>query len=88
MASYGRHSIDDDDIASVVKVMKEGLLTQGSEVTAFETTLAGIVGAKYAVSCSSGTAALHLAGMAINLDKTDTVVVQPTRLSHPQMPCD
>ena len=75
MASYGHHSIDDDDIAAVVKVMKEGLLTQGSEVTAFETTLAGIVGAKYAVSCSSGTAALHLAGMAINLDKTDTVVV-------------
>ena len=55
--------------------MREGLLTQGSEVAAFEKVLANTVEAKYAVSCSSGTAALHLASMAINLGDGDAVVI-------------
>ena len=70
---YGRQCIDDDDIATVVDVLKSDWLTTGPAVEAFEAELAARVGAKYAVSCSSGTAALHLAALALALGDGDRV---------------
>ena len=72
---YGRHLIEDDDIEAVVSVLRGDWLTQGPVVEAFESALADAVGAKYAVSCSSGTAALHLAAMAAGIGPGDAVVV-------------
>lgn len=60
---YGRHSIDEDDVATVVATLKSGWLTTGPAVTAFEEAFAGKVGARFAVACSSGTAGLHLAAL-------------------------
>lgn len=72
---YGRQKIDEDDIAAVVAVLRGDWLTGGPSVGAFEKSLASYVGAKYSVSCSSGTAALHLAALALGLGPGDAVVV-------------
>ncbi len=56
---YGRQSVDDDDIAAVVQVLKGDWLTRGPAVEAFEAALAERVEARHAIAFSSGTAALH-----------------------------
>ena len=71
---YGRQSIDDDDIAAVVAVLRGDWLTQGPEVEAFESDLAAAVGAPFAVAFSSGTAALHGAVFAAGLGRGDELV--------------
>ena len=73
--SYGRHHIDEQDISEVVNVLKSDWLTTGEVVNKFEKAFAKRVGAKYAVSCSSGTAALHLASLALNLTSNDNVII-------------
>jgi len=70
---YGRHYIDEDDIQQVVDVLRHGMLTQGPKVLEFENIIASYTGAKYAVAVSSGTAALHLASLALNLGEGDKV---------------
>ncbi|HVV36066.1 MAG TPA: UDP-4-amino-4,6-dideoxy-N-acetyl-beta-L-altrosamine transaminase [Acidimicrobiales bacterium] len=77
MIPYGRQSIDDDDIAAVVAVLKGDWLTQGPAVAAFEDALAETVGARHAVAFSNGTAALHGAVAAGGLGPGDTVATSP-----------
>ena len=72
---YGRHSIDEDDVAAVVATLKSGWLTTGPAVTAFEEAFAEKVGARFAVACSSGTAGLHLAALALGLGEGAAAVV-------------
>jgi UDP-4-amino-4,6-dideoxy-N-acetyl-beta-L-altrosamine transaminase len=72
---YGRHSIDDDDIAAVVKVLKSGALTAGPEVEKFEQAFAKKIGANHAVVCANGTAALHMAVMAAGIKDGDVAIV-------------
>ncbi len=72
---YGRHLVEDDDVAAVVAALKSGWLTTGPAVQAFEAALASRVGAAHAVSCSSGTAALHLTALALGLGPGDRVIV-------------
>lgn len=74
---YGKHFLDEDDIASVVDVLRNGALTQGPKVEAFENQVAQYVGAKYAVAVSNGTAALHIACLAANLNEESVVVTSP-----------
>ncbi len=75
MLPYGRQSISDDDIKAVVDVLRGDYLTTGPSVGIFETALAEIVGARHAIACSNGTAALHLASLAIGLRPGDQVIV-------------
>ena len=72
---YGRHCIDDDDVAAVTAVLKSDWLTTGPVVDDFESAFAEKVGARYAVSCSSGTAGLHLAALALGLGPGDEAIV-------------
>lgn len=72
---YGRHTIDDDDIAAVVDVLKNGMLTCGPQVEKFESTFAQYIGAQHAVVCSNGTAALHMAAIETGLKVGDTAIV-------------
>lgn len=72
---YGRHAIDEDDIAAVRAVLCGDWLTTGPAVRRFETALAGRTGAAQAVSCANGTAALHLACLALDLRPGDSVIV-------------
>ncbi|NUM25117.1 MAG: UDP-4-amino-4,6-dideoxy-N-acetyl-beta-L-altrosamine transaminase [Candidatus Buchananbacteria bacterium] len=77
MIPYGRQTIDEKDIAAVVKVLKSDWLTQGPKVLEFETALAKYCGAKYAVVASNGTAALLLAYLAGGIKKGDEVITTP-----------
>jgi UDP-4-amino-4,6-dideoxy-N-acetyl-beta-L-altrosamine transaminase len=72
---YGRHRIEDDDVAAVAEVLKGEFLTTGPTVEAFEDAFALKTGARFAVACSSGTAALHLAALALDLKPGDSIVV-------------
>lgn len=72
---YGRQCIEDDDIAAVEEVLRGDWLTTGPTVKAFEDKLCAITGAQYAVACANGTAALHLAALALSLTDGDDVVV-------------
>ena len=74
---YGKHYIDEDDISSVVEVLRYGMLTQGPKISEFESKIANYVGAKYAVAVANGTAALHLSCMALGLGKGDKVITSP-----------
>lgn len=74
---YGRQSIDEDDIAAVVEVLRGDWLTQGPTVERFEDAIAEYVGAKYAVAFSSGTAALHGAAFAAGWGSGDVVYTSP-----------
>jgi UDP-4-amino-4,6-dideoxy-N-acetyl-beta-L-altrosamine transaminase len=73
MVSYGRQSINQDDINAVVDVLKSDFLTQGPKVSEFEDDLANYCGSNYAKVASNGTAALHLAYLAIGLSSGDIV---------------
>ena len=75
--AYGRHCIEDDDIESVVKVLKSDYLSGGPVLEEFESEFAKKLGVRFAVACSSGTAGLHMASLAMGL-KMDCKVVVPT----------
>lgn len=77
MIYYGKQSINQDDIDSVVHVLKSDFLTQGNKVTEFENDLANYCKVKYAKSVCNGTAALHLAYLALDLKKGDIVWTTP-----------
>jgi perosamine synthetase len=72
---YGRQQIDDDDIAAVVETLRSDWLTTGPQVDAFERAFAAAVGAQHAVAVSNGTAALHAAIFALNIQPGDEVIV-------------
>ena len=72
---YGSHYIDKQDIKNVTETLKSDFLTQGDKVKKFEKNLAGFLNAKYAISCSSGTAAIHIAMKALNLNSNSTVIM-------------
>ncbi|WP_432738071.1 UDP-4-amino-4,6-dideoxy-N-acetyl-beta-L-altrosamine transaminase [Maridesulfovibrio sp. FT414] len=77
MIPYGRHIIDDEDIAEVVKVLKSDWLTTGPAVKQFENAVAAYTGAKEAVAVSNGTAALHAVMHALGIKEGDEVIVPP-----------
>lgn len=71
---YGKQWIDDADIAAVSDALRGEFLTTGPMVERFEKAFARQVGAREAVVCANGTAALHLAAMALGLGPGDTVL--------------
>lgn len=74
---YGRQSLDDGDIQAVVDVLKSDWLTTGPKVDEFEERFAAWVGARDAISFSSGTAALHGAAFAAGLGPGDEAITTP-----------
>ncbi len=74
---YGRQDIDEADIEAVLEALRSDWLTQGPAVGAFETALSGKLGAEYACVVSSGTAALHLLGLAMGWQSGDIVITSP-----------
>ena len=73
---YGHQFIDDADIQAVVDVMRQDL-TCGPKIKELEEKLCRITGAKYAVVCSNGTAALHIAALAAGVGEGDEVITTP-----------
>jgi dTDP-4-amino-4,6-dideoxygalactose transaminase len=72
---YGRQYIDSNDIKLVSKALKEDLITTGYYVKKLENKISKFLKVKHVASCSSGTSALHLAFMAINLKKNDVIIM-------------
>ena len=74
---YGRQSLDDADVEAVVEVLKSDWLTTGPKIGEFEERFAAWIGARHAVSFSSGTAALHGAAFAAGLGPGDEAITTP-----------
>ena len=74
---YGHQYLDQADYDAVVDVLKSDYITCGPMVSKLEEKLCEITGAKYAVAVSNGTAALHLACMAIDIKEGDEVITTP-----------
>ncbi|MCZ8312850.1 MAG: UDP-4-amino-4,6-dideoxy-N-acetyl-beta-L-altrosamine transaminase [Magnetospirillum sp.] len=72
---YARQSIDDTDIAAVTAALRSDYLTTGPMVEVFERAFSLATGAGHSVACNSGTAALHLAVLALDLAPGDAVIV-------------
>ena len=72
MIPYGRQSIGRAEIAAVSAILESDYLTQGPLIDQFEAALCQATGSPYAVVCSSGTAALHLAALAIKTQSGKT----------------
>ena len=77
MFPYSRQNIDKTDILSAVRVLKSDFLTQGPLVSKFEKKISNYVKAKYAVATNSGSSALHIACLALNIKKGDLVWTVP-----------
>ena len=77
MLPYGRQSIDDSDVDSVVRALRSDWLTTGPEVDRFEAAVAERAGVAHAVTATSGTAALHVAYAAAGIEPGDEVVTTP-----------
>jgi len=75
LSGYARQTISDDDLAAVGRVLQSDWLTSGPMVKEFEAQFCDEVGAKYSIACSNGTAALHLAALALGLGPGDAVIV-------------
>lgn len=75
MIPYGKQTIDEDDIAAVVEVLRSDFLTTGPKVQEFETSLCELTGAKHAIACANGTVALHLAALALGVEQGNAVIV-------------
>ncbi len=67
-------ALTEEEVDAAVAVLRSGALRQGKECDAFEQEFAEKVGARYAVTSASGTAALHLAYMTF-LEPGDEVLV-------------
>jgi len=74
---YGRQTIDEDDVQAVVETLRSDWLTTGPKVAEFEEAFAAWVGARYAVSFSNGTAALHGAAFAAGIASGEEAITSP-----------
>lgn len=74
---YGHQYIDEADVKAVTQVLTSDYLTCGPKVTELEAKLCEITGAKYAVVCSNGTAALHIAALAAGVGEGDELITTP-----------
>jgi perosamine synthetase len=64
-----------EEAAAVAEVLDSGQLTMGPKVAEFEAELARVCAVEHAVAVSSGTAALHLAVLALGIGEGDEVLV-------------
>lgn len=74
---YGKQTITQEDIDSVVGVLKSNYLTTGPKIGEFEKIVAEYHGAKYAVAFANGTAALHGAYSAAGIKDGDEIITSP-----------
>ena len=75
MINYSKQNITKKDISSVTRSLKEEFITTGPATEIFEKNFKNKVRSKFAVSCSSGTAALQLALNSMNIKKGDVVIL-------------
>lgn len=74
---YGKQSISQEDVETVVNTLKSNYLTQGPAIVAFEKAFAEYINVKYAIAVANGTAALHLCAMTLGIKPGDKVITTP-----------
>lgn len=74
---YSRQSINEEDIEAVCSVLRSDWLTQGPKVREFEEALSDQCGAKHCILVPSGTMALHLACLALDMVPGDVGLTSP-----------
>ncbi len=72
---HSRPTLAEEDLQAVAQVLKSGFIAQGEKVAAFEQEMASMLGVSGGVASSSGTAALHLALLALNVGEGDEVLL-------------
>lgn len=77
MIPYGRQDVSKEDVQAVVDVLQSDFLTQGPMVPMFEQEVASLVGCQYAAATNSATSALHIACLALGLQKGDWLWTTP-----------
>ncbi|MET9804317.1 DegT/DnrJ/EryC1/StrS family aminotransferase [Streptomyces sp. NPDC006368] len=70
-----RPVIGEEEIEAAVRVLRTGRVVQGPEVAAFEEEFSALVDGRHCVAVNSGTSALHLLLMAMNIGPGDEVIV-------------
>jgi dTDP-4-amino-4,6-dideoxygalactose transaminase len=71
----GWPDVGEPELAEVAEVFESGMLTMGPKVTEFEAQIARLCQVEHALVVTSGTAALHLAVLALGLEPGDEVLV-------------
>ena len=74
---YGKQFISEDDINSVIQILKSDFLTQGDQVPLFEEKVSNFLKVNYSVAVNSGTSALHIACLALELGEGDYLWTSP-----------
>jgi UDP-4-amino-4,6-dideoxy-N-acetyl-beta-L-altrosamine transaminase len=74
---YGKQNITPEDLAAVNETLLSDFLTQGPKIAEFEKEFAKYIGVKYAVALSNGTAALHIAAIALGVNEKSNVISTP-----------
>ena len=69
--------ITESDIQMVVRALRSGRLSIGPMQETFETLVAARTGRRHAIACSSGTAGLHMALLAMGIGPGDEVITTP-----------
>ncbi len=74
---YGHQYIDEADIQAVTEVLRSDFLTCGPKIGELEKKLCDLTGARYAMVCANGTAALHIAALSAGVGEGDEVITTP-----------
>jgi len=72
---YGKQFIDTNDLREVSKALKQDFITTGNYVEKFESAIKKKFKVNYSILCNSGTSALNLVFLSINLKKNDIVIM-------------
>jgi dTDP-4-amino-4,6-dideoxygalactose transaminase len=72
---HSRPTLGAEELQALAEVLRSGLIAQGAQVAAFERELARTLGVRGGVATSSGTAALHLALLGLNVGEGDEVLI-------------
>jgi dTDP-4-amino-4,6-dideoxygalactose transaminase len=87
MIPHSKPTIAQDDVEAVTKVLQSGMIAQGEMVAQFEKRFAHFIGKKHAIACSSGTSAIHLALLGLDISTNDEVILPSYVCSSPYLAC-
>ena len=82
---HSRPTCGEEEADAVRRVVLSGQLAQGEQVERFEEEVAAFVGRRYGVAVSSGTAALHLALLALDVEESGEVLLPSMCARHCSM---
>lgn len=77
MIPYSRQNINNEDIESVIDVLKSDYITQGNIINKFEDAVAKKVNSSYSYAMNSATSALHISCLALGLNSDDILWTVP-----------